>query len=188
MQDAITLYYVIFICFNLLLLLLLFMKHTIYTSKHKLWWGIIIGGTNLSMTSYFISADPWSSLAYSGHNKKRRDSNAFSVPLSFEFSFYSLMVYSTNPRTSPHTSTKRREGINPKENALKPQLISITITYNTSSLARPIKLRLTAPITGSARVLIMAHILSCPSLAYIYVYQSTHNIIYKSYIQFRCTR
>ena len=121
------------------------MKHTIYTSKHKLWWGIIIGGTNLSMTSYFISADPWSSLAYSGHNKKRRDSNAFSVPLSFEFSFYSLMVYSTNPRTSPHTSTKRREGINPKENALKPQLISITITYNTSSLARPIKLRLTAP-------------------------------------------
>ena len=67
------------------------------------------------------------------------------MPLSFEFSFYSLMVYSTNPRTSPHTSTKRREGINPKENALKPQLISITITYNTSSLARPIKLRLTAP-------------------------------------------
>ena len=50
------------------------------------------------------------------------------------------MVYSTNARTSPHTSTKRREGINPKENALKPQLISITITYNTSSLARPIKL------------------------------------------------
>ena len=69
MQDAITLYYVIFICFNLLLLLI-FLKHTIYTSKHKLWWGIIIGGTNLSMTSYFISADPWSSLAYSGHNKK----------------------------------------------------------------------------------------------------------------------
>ena len=112
------------------------------TRKHKLWWGIIIGGTNLSMTSYFKSADPWSSLAYSGHNKKRRDSNAFSVPLSFEFSFYSLMVYSTNPRTSPHTS---REGINPKENALKPQLISITITHSTSSLARPIKLRLTAP-------------------------------------------
>ena len=82
-----TLYYVIFICFNLLLLLI-FMKHTIYTSKHKLWWGIIIGGTNLSMTSYFISADPWSSLADSGHNKKRRGSNAFSVPLSFEFSFY----------------------------------------------------------------------------------------------------
>ena len=48
-----------------------------------------------------------------------------------------------NPRTSPHTSTKRREGINPKENALKPRLISIT--YNTSSLAQPIKLRLTAP-------------------------------------------
>ena len=50
-----------------------------------------------------------------------------------------------NPRTSPHTSTKCREGINPRENPLKPQLISITITYNTSSLARPIKLRLTTP-------------------------------------------
>ena len=48
-----------------------------------------------------------------------------------------------NPRTLPHTSSKRREGNNPKENALKPQLISITITYSTSSLARPIKLRLT---------------------------------------------
>ena len=69
MQDAIRLYYVIVISFNLLLLLI-FMKHAIYTSKHKLWLGIIIGGTNLSMTSYFISADPWSSLAYSGHNKK----------------------------------------------------------------------------------------------------------------------
>ena len=33
-----------------------------------------------------------------------------------------LMIYSTNPRTSPHTSTKRREGINPLDNALKPQL------------------------------------------------------------------
>ena len=33
-----------------------------------------------------------------------------------------LMVYSTNPRTPPHTSTKRREGINPIESALKPQL------------------------------------------------------------------
>ena len=33
-----------------------------------------------------------------------------------------LMVYSTNPRTPPHTSTERREGINPIESALKPQL------------------------------------------------------------------
>ena len=33
-----------------------------------------------------------------------------------------LLVNSTNPRTSPHTSTKRREGINPIESALKPQL------------------------------------------------------------------
>ena len=33
-----------------------------------------------------------------------------------------LMVYSTNPRASPHTSTRRREGNNPLENALKPQL------------------------------------------------------------------
>ena len=38
-----------------------------------------------------------------------------------------LMVYSTNPRTSPHTSTKRREGINPIENALKPQLYILII-------------------------------------------------------------
>ena len=34
----------------------------------------------------------------------------------------------------------------------------------------------------------MAHISSCPSLAYIYLYQSTHNIIHKSYLKFRCTR
>ena len=33
-----------------------------------------------------------------------------------------LMVYSTNPRTSPHTSTKCREGMNPLESALKPRL------------------------------------------------------------------
>ena len=33
-----------------------------------------------------------------------------------------LMVYSTNPRTSPYTSTKRMEGINPIESAFKPQL------------------------------------------------------------------
>ena len=29
----------------------------------------------------------------------------------------------------------------------------------------------------------MAHISSCPSLAYIYLYQSTHNIIHKSYLK-----
>ena len=34
----------------------------------------------------------------------------------------------------------------------------------------------------------MAHISSCPSLACIYLYQSTHNIIHKSYLKFRCTR
>ena len=33
----------------------------------------------------------------------------------------------------------------------------------------------------------MAHISSCPSLAYIYLYQSTHYIIYNSYPSFRCT-
>ena len=92
MQDAITLYYIIFIYFNLLLSLI-FIKNNIYTLKHKLWRGIIIGGTNLSMTSYFISADPWSSLAYSGHNKKRRGLSALSVPLSFEFSFYAIIIY-----------------------------------------------------------------------------------------------
>ena len=43
--------------FNLLLLLT-FMKHTIYTPKQKLWYGIIIGGTNLSQIKFFISADP----------------------------------------------------------------------------------------------------------------------------------
>ena len=33
----------------------------------------------------------------------------------------------------------------------------------------------------------MAHISSCPSLAYIYLYQSTHYIIYNFYPSFRCT-
>ena len=33
-----------------------------------------------------------------------------------------LMVYSTNPRAPPHTYTKRREGNNPIESALKPRL------------------------------------------------------------------
>ena len=40
------------------------------------------------------------------------------------------MVYSTNPRAPPHTSTKRREGNNPIESAHKPRLfILITAWY-----------------------------------------------------------
>ena len=66
MTNAGYYYYVILICFNLLLLLTV-TKHTIYTPKHKLWHGIIIRGTNLSeiqLKVIFISAYSWSSLAY----------------------------------------------------------------------------------------------------------------------------
>ena len=56
------------------------------------------------------------------------------------------MVYSTNPRTSPHTSTKRREGINPLESALKPQLyILITAWYTHSLLEQSHSPRATCP-------------------------------------------
>ena len=41
---------------------------------------------------------------------------------------YGLMVYSTNPRTPPHTSTQRREGINPIESALKSHSYTYSIT------------------------------------------------------------
>ena len=47
MTNAGYYYYVILICFNLLLLLT-FMKHTIYTPKHKFLYGIIIRGTTPS--------------------------------------------------------------------------------------------------------------------------------------------
>ena len=91
-----------------------------------------------------------------------------------------LMVYSTNPRTSPHTSTKRREGINPNENALEPQLIQSQLHIIQISLVRPMLFRLTAPNWERPSPDYGSHIIM--SISGIYLLISILTLYHKSYL------
>ena len=99
-----------------------------------------------------------------------------------------LMVYSTYPRTPPHTSTKRREGINPIESAtvihINYSKINIYISSNRTVSSTPGLLAQGVNPQYSLSIT-LCHVHHWHR---IYVHQLTHNIIYKSYLQFRCTR
>ena len=99
-----------------------------------------------------------------------------------ETNWYSFMVYSTIQSLHRTHSTKRREGINPNENALRPQLIQSQLYYNTSSLVWPMIFRLTAPNWERPSPYYGSHIIM--SISGIYLLISIHTLYHSVVLSF----